>query len=81
MRADVASDEDVRGLFAAAAELGPVTAAVANAGRVHAQARLDEIEADQMRLMLEVNVLGVMLTAREAVRRMSRGTEDRADRS
>lgn len=71
VRADVASDEDVRGLFAAAAEVGPVTAAVANAGAVHAQARLDEIEADQMRLMLEVNVLGVMLTAREAVRRMS----------
>jgi NAD(P)-dependent dehydrogenase (short-subunit alcohol dehydrogenase family) len=71
VRADVADEADVRSLFAAADELGPVTALVANAGIVARTARLDEITADRMRRMLDVNVLGVMLTAREAVRRMS----------
>jgi NAD(P)-dependent dehydrogenase (short-subunit alcohol dehydrogenase family) len=71
VRADAAAEADVVALFAAADELDRVTATVANAGIVAPQARLDEIGADRMRRMLEVNVLGVMLTAREAVRRMS----------
>ncbi len=71
VRADVAVEADVVALFAAAAEMGPLTAAVANAGIVDRQARLDEMDAERMRRMLEVNVLGVMLTAREAVLRMS----------
>jgi NAD(P)-dependent dehydrogenase (short-subunit alcohol dehydrogenase family) len=71
VRADVADEADVLSRFAAADELGPVTALVANAGIVARTARLDEIPADRMRRMLDVNVLGVMLTAREAVRRMS----------
>lgn len=71
VRADVADEGDVVGLFATAAAMGAVTAAVANAGIVAPQARLDEMGADRMRRMLEVNVLGTLLTAREAVRRMS----------
>jgi len=71
VRADVSAEEDVVALFAAAGEMGPLTAAVANAGIVAPQARLDEMNADRIRRMLEVNALGVMLTAREAVRRMS----------
>jgi len=61
----------VAALFAAADEMGRLTATVANAGIVERRARLDEMGADRMRRLLEVNVLGVMLTAREAVRRMS----------
>lgn len=71
VRADVADEGDVLGLFVAADELGPVTAAVANAGIVGPASRLDAISADRIRHILEVNVLGVMLTAREAVWRMS----------
>jgi NAD(P)-dependent dehydrogenase (short-subunit alcohol dehydrogenase family) len=71
VRADAAVEADVVALFAAAAELGEVTATVASAGIVGPQARLDEMSAGRMRRMLEVNVMGVMLTAREAVRRMS----------
>jgi NAD(P)-dependent dehydrogenase (short-subunit alcohol dehydrogenase family) len=71
IHADVAVDADVRALFAAAAAMGRVTAAVANAGIVAPQARLDEMDAPRMRRMLEVNVLGALLTAREAVLRMS----------
>ena len=71
VRADVGVEEDVVALFAAAGKLGPITATVANAGSVARQARLDEMDADRMRRMLEVNALGALLTAREAVRRMS----------
>lgn len=71
VRADVADARDVLSLYTAADEMGPVTAAVANAGIVGPASRLDEISADRIRRMLEVNVVGVMLTAREAVRRMS----------
>ena len=71
VRADVSVDADVRALFGTAAGMGAVTAAVANAGIVAARARLDQMEVERMRRVLEVNVLGVMLTAREAVRLMS----------
>ena len=71
VRADVADEDDVVALFAAAADLGPVTAAVANAGIVAPAARVEDISGVRMRRMLEVNALGVMLTAREAVRCMS----------
>ena len=84
VRADVAAEPDVMALFAAADEMGRLTAAVANAGIVGRRARLDEMDADRMRRLLETNVLGVMLTAREAVRRMSRatgGTEARSSPS
>lgn len=70
-RADVADERDVADLFAVADEMGPVTAAVANAGIVAPAARVDEMSADRLRRMVEVNVLGVMWTAQEAVRRMS----------
>jgi NAD(P)-dependent dehydrogenase (short-subunit alcohol dehydrogenase family) len=71
LHADVAVEADVRALFAAAAEMGRVTAAVANAGIVAPQGRLEELEGERMRHLLEVNVLGVLFTAREAVLRMS----------
>jgi NAD(P)-dependent dehydrogenase (short-subunit alcohol dehydrogenase family) len=71
VRADVGAEPDVVALFAAADEMGRLTAAVANAGIVERRARLDEMGADRMQRLLEINVLGVMLTAREAVRRMS----------
>jgi len=71
VRADVAAEADVVALFAAADEMGRLTAAIANAGIVHRRSRLDGMDAERMGRLLEVNVLGVLLTAREAVRRMS----------
>jgi len=69
---DVSDEGDVRRLFDAASELGELTGLVANAGITgNTPGRLDEQEADVVRRVLEVNVLGVFLCAREAVRRMS----------
>jgi len=72
VRADVSSASAVGSLFEAARELGPITAAVANAGIVGEKSRVDEMSPERLRRMLEVNALGVMLTGREAVRSMSR---------
>ncbi|MFC7618267.1 SDR family oxidoreductase [Actinokineospora soli] len=72
VRADVSDESDVEALFDAAAELGPVTGLVANAGvSGGVRGRVDEIPADAVRRVLDVNVLGVFLCLRAAVRRMS----------
>jgi NAD(P)-dependent dehydrogenase (short-subunit alcohol dehydrogenase family) len=71
-RGDVASEADVIRLFEEAdAELGPLTALVNNVGIVAPQARVDELTAARIERVLAVNVLGSLLCAREAVRRMS----------
>ena len=72
VRADVASAEDVAGLFAAVDEgLGRLGALVNNAGIVAPAARVEEMDAARVERMLRVNVLGAFLCAGEAVRRMS----------
>lgn len=71
VRADVAVEADVVGAFAAADELGAVTGLVANAGIVGTRARVDELSAERVERMLAVNVLGLIVSCREAVRRMS----------
>ncbi len=69
---DVADEHDVRRLFDRAAELGEPAAVVSNAGITgNTPGRLDEQDAAVVRRVLDVNVLGVFLCAREAVRRMS----------
>ncbi len=70
--ADVAREGDVLRMFAAVdAELGPLTALVNNAGVVDVPARVDEMSFERLSRMFAINVLGSMLCAREAVRRMS----------
>jgi NAD(P)-dependent dehydrogenase (short-subunit alcohol dehydrogenase family) len=71
VRADVSAEQDVRDLFATAAGLGAVTGLVNNAGIVAPRSRVADLPADRVRRMLEVNVLGAFLCAREAVRLMS----------
>jgi NAD(P)-dependent dehydrogenase (short-subunit alcohol dehydrogenase family) len=71
IRADAASAEDVSGLFDGAASLGVVRGLVNNAGLVTSQSLLADRDADEMRRMLDVNVVGSILCAREAVRRMA----------
>ena len=68
---DTTQEADVVALFKAAAALGPITAVVANAGIVAPPLRVDEYSIERVRHLFDVNVLGTILTAREAIRRMS----------
>jgi len=71
VRADVSVEGDVLAAFAAAEELGTITALVANAGIVGPKARVDEMTTARVERILAVNALGPIICCREAVRRMS----------
>src|SRR3954453_21077864 len=71
VRADMASEDDLRGLFTAADDIGPLGILVNNAGIVGTKARVDELTSDRVRHVLEVNVVAAFTCARETVRRMS----------
>lgn len=71
-QADVSQEEQVLDLFAIADKsLPPLTGLVNNAGIVDKTACLADMSAARLQRMLGVNVLGSMLCAREAVKRMS----------
>ncbi|SDY32759.1 glucose 1-dehydrogenase [Modestobacter sp. DSM 44400] len=73
VQADVTDAVDVDALFAAAAaELGPVTGLVANAGLTAHLGDLADTPVDVVRSVLDVNLLGVVLCARRAAQVMSR---------
>ncbi len=71
LRVDVADEAQVMAAFREIDERGRLTGLVNNAGLVAPKARVDEYSLDRVRRLLEVNVLGSFLCAREAVRRMS----------
>lgn len=71
VKADMAVERDIIQLFATAAEVGPLTGLIANAGIGAEKRRLDEFDADRVRRLLEVNVVAPILCCREAVRRLS----------
>ncbi len=72
VQADVADEEQVLRLFETVdAKLGRLTGLVNNAGVVDVTARLDEMSVARWRRMFDINVIGSMLCAREAVLRMS----------
>lgn len=67
---DVSDEKSVVAAFdAAETAFGPVDTVIANAG-VSAPGRSTEISVESMRAVLDTNVLGVLLTAREGARRM-----------
>ena len=72
VQADVSGEAGVLGLFdAAQAELGPVRGLVTSAGTTGLATRVEAMAADEMRRVFDLNVIGLMLCCREAVRRMS----------
>ena len=72
IRADVADEDDVERMFATVdAELGTLAVLVNNAGTLDLQTRLDQMTTERVERTLRVNVLGVFLCCRAAVRRMS----------
>lgn len=72
VQADVAHEDQVLAMFAKIdAKLGRLHGLVNNAGVVDVTARVDEMSVARWRRMFDINVIGSMLCAREAVRRMS----------
>lgn len=73
VQADVADEAQVLGMFAKIdAKLGRLSALVNNAGVVDVTARVEDMSVARWKRMFDINVIGTMLCAREAVRRMSR---------
>ncbi|MFE9535090.1 SDR family oxidoreductase [Streptomyces sp. NPDC006691] len=72
VRADTSQEADVERLFdTAAAELGPVTGLVNNAGVTGPLTRLADARTEDLRRVLEVNLLGYLLCCRRAARDMA----------
>ena len=72
VQADVANEEQVLAMFEKIRNtLGPLQGLVNNAGVVDVSARLDQMSMARWRRMFDINVLGSMLCAREAIRQMS----------
>jgi glucose 1-dehydrogenase len=71
-KADVSSENEVKGMFARMlAELGTIDILVNNAG-LQQDARFEEMTLEQWRKVLDVNLTGQFLCAREAVREFKR---------
>ncbi len=72
IKADVSREDDVLRLFETSSrELGRIAGLVNNAGITGGLARLEAVTAATLAEVLAINVAGVFLCAREAVRRMS----------
>ena len=72
LQADLSSEAEVVALFKQLdTTLGPITALVNNAATLETQMRLEALDAARISRIFAVNVLGTMLCAREAVKRMS----------
>jgi NAD(P)-dependent dehydrogenase (short-subunit alcohol dehydrogenase family) len=72
LRGDVANEADVLTMFTAIdRELGALQGLVNNAGVVDVAARVDEMSVARLTRMFHINVIGSMVCAREAVKRMS----------
>jgi len=72
MQGDVGSEDDVISLFdRATAEFGPVTTLINNAGILETASPLAEMSVERISRVIHINVVGAMICAREAVRRMA----------
>ncbi len=71
VKADVTSETEVEGLFEAAAQIGTVTGLVNNAGLTAHVGDLADTPVEAIRRVLDVNLLGAVLCARQAARVMS----------
>ena len=72
VQADVADEAQVLRMFEHIdAKFGRLTGLVNNAGVVDVTARVDEMSVARWKRMFDINVIGSMICAREAVRRMS----------
>jgi NAD(P)-dependent dehydrogenase (short-subunit alcohol dehydrogenase family) len=71
VQADTAREADILRMFEAADRLGPLKALVYNGGITGPVSTLAEVSADDLQYVSDVNFVGAMISAREAIRRMS----------
>lgn len=72
VQADVSNEAQVLRMFEQIdAKWGPLTGLVNNAGVVDVKARIDAMTVARWKRMFDINVIGSLICAREAVRRMS----------
>lgn len=72
IKGDVGNEADVIAMFEAVDRtFGGLDAFVNNAGVVDRKARVDEMSVERLERMMRINVVGSILCAREAVKRMS----------
>src|SRR5277367_4820847 len=72
IQADISRETEIVRLFEAAErELGPITGLVNNAGITGGFARVEAVASAMLTQVFAVNVIGAILCAREAVKRMS----------
>jgi NAD(P)-dependent dehydrogenase (short-subunit alcohol dehydrogenase family) len=71
IKGDMASETDILRMFDAVDKFGKLTHVVNNAGIIGNSSKFADAPADMMRRVVDVNVTGAMIVAREAVRRLS----------
>jgi NAD(P)-dependent dehydrogenase (short-subunit alcohol dehydrogenase family) len=72
LSADISRENEVTGLFERIeSTLGPIAALVNNAGITGGFSRVENVSAEMLSRVFEVNVIGAILCAREAIKRMS----------
>ncbi len=71
VKCDVGIEVDILDLFKKADAFGKLGVLVNNAGVVDMTARVDEMSASRLTRMMNINIVGSILCAREAVKRMS----------
>lgn len=71
IQGDISNPVEAEALFTKADALGQLTALVNNAGILDMAARLDEMPFERMKKVVDTNVLGSMVCAQHAIRRMS----------
>ncbi|MFD0784788.1 SDR family oxidoreductase, partial [Micromonospora azadirachtae] len=71
--ADTADPDQVTALFDAAAELGEITGLVNNAGVTSPIGPFVDLDPADLRRVVDVNLIGYVLCAQQAARRMSAG--------
>ncbi|RLP86179.1 SDR family oxidoreductase [Micromonospora sp. BL4] len=73
VRADTTDPDQVDALFDAAAQLGPLTGLVNNAGVTSPIGPFTELRVDDLRRVVDVNLVGYVLCAQQAARRLTDG--------
>jgi NAD(P)-dependent dehydrogenase (short-subunit alcohol dehydrogenase family) len=72
IQGNMAVEADVEGMFKAVDALGPLTHFVYNTGIPGRAGRLDTADPAMMREVVDVNVMGALLSLQHAIRRMSK---------